>query len=66
MAKFGRYDPRNKKQGRNKERSIYKDIRIKNVVEERENPKNWIKGIAWTTNSETEEDYEDDQFDPKT
>jgi hypothetical protein len=62
MAKFGRYDPRNKKQGRNKERSIYKDIRIKQV-EERENRKNWVKGLAWTADSETEEDYEDDYND---
>lgn len=28
MAKFGRFDPRNKKEGRNKRRSLYKDIRI--------------------------------------
>jgi hypothetical protein len=62
MAKFGRYDPRNKKQGRNKERSIYKDIRIKQV-EERENRKNWVKGLVWTADSETEEDYEDDYND---
>lgn len=63
MAKFGRYDPRNKKQGRNKERSIYKDIRIKHVVEERENCKNWVKGLAWTADSEIEQDYEDDYND---
>lgn len=28
MAKFGRFDPRNKKQDRNKQKSLYKDIRI--------------------------------------
>ena len=31
MAKYGRYDPRNKKQGRNKQRSIYKDIRMHDI-----------------------------------
>jgi hypothetical protein len=31
MAKFGRFDPRNKKQGRNKQRSIYKDIRMHDI-----------------------------------
>lgn len=29
MAKFDRFDPRNKKRGKNKSRSIDKDIRIK-------------------------------------
>jgi len=28
MAKFSRHDPRNKKQNRNKQRSIEKDLRI--------------------------------------
>lgn len=28
MAKFGRFDPRNKKQGRNKQKSLFKDIRM--------------------------------------
>ena len=29
MAKYGRFDPRNKKNGRNKNRSLGKDIRIR-------------------------------------
>jgi hypothetical protein len=29
MAKYGRYDPRNKKNDRNKNRSLNRDIRIK-------------------------------------
>lgn len=60
MAKFGRFDPRNKKNGRNKERSIYKDIRIR-MVEEKERRKNWSKDIAWvsTTDNEYEDDYND-------
>lgn len=31
MAKFGRFDPRNKKNGRNKRMSLYKDIRIHEI-----------------------------------
>lgn len=31
MAKFSRFDPRNKKQGRNKQKSLYKDIRMHDV-----------------------------------
>ncbi|MBV22749.1 MAG: hypothetical protein CMA53_01430 [Euryarchaeota archaeon] len=33
MAKFGRYDPRNKKRDRNKNQSQNKDIRIREVEE---------------------------------
>ena len=63
MAKFGRFDPRNKKNGRNKERSLYRDIRIR-MVEEKERRKNWSKGLAWTgRDDETEEEYEDDYND---
>lgn len=35
MAKFGRFDPRNKKQGRNKQKSLYKDIRMHEVEKNR-------------------------------
>lgn len=31
MAKYSRFDPRNRKYGRNKDRSLKKDIRIRNV-----------------------------------
>lgn len=31
MAKYGRFDPRNKKNGRNKNRSLGKDFRIREV-----------------------------------
>lgn len=31
MAKFTRYDPRNKKEGRNKKHSLKRDIRIRYV-----------------------------------
>ncbi len=60
MAKFGRFDPRNKKNGRNKERSIYKDIRIR-AVEEKERRKNWSKDLAWVSTIDNE--YEDDHND---
>ena len=35
MAKFTRFDPRNKKNGRNKRISLHKDIRIHEVVKGR-------------------------------
>ena len=38
MAKFGRYDPRNKKKDRNKRHSQNKDIRIREVPEEKKYP----------------------------
>lgn len=31
MAKFGRYDPRNKKNGRNKKNSLEKDHKIRSI-----------------------------------
>jgi hypothetical protein len=46
MAKFGRYDPRNKKRDRNKTHSQNKDIRIRDVEENRSNFK--IKGNTST------------------
>lgn len=33
MAKFSRFDPRNKKQGKHKAQSIEKDFRIREVVD---------------------------------
>lgn len=36
MAKYTRFDPRNKKNGRNKNRSLVKDVRIRDA----ENSKN--------------------------
>ena len=63
MAKFGRFDPRNKKQGRNKQRSIYKDIRMHDLDKGRK-----ISGIKvneiWVdewANVEGEYDDEDDR-----
>ena len=63
MAKFGRYDPRNKKSGRNKQHSIYKDIRIK-MSEDRSKKKNWTE-VSWDNELESEEvsdGYEDESI----
>ena len=38
MAKFGRYDPRNKKKDRNKKNSLEKDHRIKTLNNETKLP----------------------------
>lgn len=63
MAKYSRFDPRNKKNNRNKERSIYRDIRIR-MVEEKERRKNWSKSTAWIGADDVSEDeYEDDYND---
>lgn len=61
MAKFGRFDPRNKKNGRNKERSIYKDIRIR-AVEEKERRKNWST-VTWVATDDVNDEYEEDYND---
>jgi hypothetical protein len=41
MAKYGRFDPRNKKNGRNKYRSLERDIRIHNT-EKGSRKKEWV------------------------
>jgi hypothetical protein len=61
MAKFGRYDPRNKKSGRNKTNSMYKDIRIR-MSDEHNQRKNWTKAALNTVFEPEKEDcdgYED-------
>lgn len=42
MAKYGRYDPRNKKNGRNKIRSLNRDIRI-HETSKPEKHKSWMR-----------------------
>lgn len=61
MAKYGRFDPRNKKNGRNKQHSIYKDIRIRSI-EEKERRKNWVDTmwIAPAVYDEEDEDISND------
>ena len=41
MAKYGRFDPRNKKNGRNKYHSLERDIRIHNT-EKGSRKKEWV------------------------
>ena len=43
MAKFGRFDPHNKKRDRNKQKSLHKDIRIHENDKDRK-----IKGFTYT------------------
>lgn len=54
MAKYSRYDPRNKKKDRNKSRSINKDHRIREEEHK-------IRGhkIEWVVVDELEEEYDD-------
>ena len=61
MAKFGRFDPRNKKQDRNKQKSLYKDIRMHENDKGRK-----LSGLSvtqvWVDDSATiEEDIWDDE-----
>ena len=56
MAKYTRFDPRNKKNGRNKTRSLGKDFKIRDA----ENSKNIHKykgtKLKWVVMDEVEED----------
>lgn len=55
MAKFGRFDPRNKKKDRNKQNSMYRDVRIR-MEEEKGRRK---RSDAWiVTENEDEDNYE--------
>lgn len=58
MAKYGRFDPRNKKNGRNKQHSIYKDIRIHDVEKGRK-----ISGLKVTHVWVDEATELDEEFD---
>jgi len=46
MAKYKRFDPRNRKYGRHKAKSIDKDIRIKNVDHDKFLTRNDLKNIS--------------------
>jgi hypothetical protein len=63
MAKYGRFDPRNKKNNRNKQHSIYKDIRIRDVEEKKlaKNITDWhAASLSWAAQ---EDEFEDDYND---
>ena len=50
MAKFGRYDPRNKKNGRNKRNSLERDLN--RIKEDKKKPTRQLREVAY-----------DDQYD---
>jgi len=58
MAKYSRYDPRNKKKDRNKSRSMNKDIRIRDQEEHLEHKYRGTK-IEWIVPNDFEEEYDD-------
>ena len=55
MAKYSRYDPRNKNRGRNKQRSMERDIRIREVDETGRKP--MLREVAY----DYEEYWDDDE-----
>lgn len=56
MAKFSRYDPRNKKNGKHKYQSKEKDIRIREVIDSSDgfNKHNMLKEVTFEDNEEQE------------
>jgi hypothetical protein len=57
MAKFGRFDPHNKKRDQDKQKSLHKDIRIHENDKDRR-----LKGFTYTPDAylePVEEDYYD-------
>lgn len=56
MAKYGRYDPRNKKKSRNKNLSLEKDLKIR----EQKNDKYKFNNIVV---DELDEEYEDEYYE---
>lgn len=54
MAKFGRYDPRNKKSIRDKHQSIHKDIRIRMTTDKG-------RRKAWTEYTQPEAELENEE-----
>jgi hypothetical protein len=65
MAKFGRYDPRNKKRDRHKYQSLHRDIRIK---EQRKSKKGYVQYdqsvIEYSHEDNGEYDEQFEQGDP--
>jgi hypothetical protein len=57
MAKYGRFDPRNKKNGRNKSHSLNRDIRIKDSEKDVRKKKPLM--VSWT--NVEEEDNNDEE-----
>lgn len=51
MAKYTRYDPRNKKKDRNKQRSLHKDIRIHEETKN-QNRRDWYRFVDTLTSDD--------------
>ena len=47
MAKFSRFDPRNKKRGKHKSQSLDKDLRIREVDEYSRNGKQMLQEVVY-------------------
>lgn len=57
MAKYGRFDPRNKKNGRNKNRSLGKDFRIREVDNHKIKHQAFLREVVY--DDEIEEEIDD-------
>jgi hypothetical protein len=53
MAKYGRYDPRNKKNDRNKNRSLNRDIRIKESEKDIRKKKTVL--VSWVSDEDSDD-----------
>ena len=56
MAKYTRFDPRNRKYGRNKDRSLKKDIRIRDADDTKQIHKYKGTQLEWVIVDEVAED----------
>ena len=55
MAKYTRFDPRNKKNGRNKTRSLGKDFRIREVDDHKIKNQAFLKEVMYDNYDENDE-----------
>lgn len=60
MAKYTRFDPRNKKNGRNKTRSLGKDFKIRDAENSRDVHKYKGTKISWIVDETVEMDEDTD------
>jgi len=58
MAKYSRYDPRNKNKGRNKTRSLEKDVRIRDAEDYNDADQAACSRANWTITNDKKEDVE--------
>lgn len=54
MAKYGRFDPRNKNKGRNKNRSLGKDFRIREVDNQKIKHQAFLREVVYDDEIEEE------------